>query len=742
MRLPLAAIILLITPATATSNTHTHHSTRLRSHLLNESYQKIVVPISNRPDGTLVEIGLRIFKVQHVDTSSGSLRLKVWLRLRWTDLRLAWDPADFGNVTQTHMRAAAITNDQDTDIWLPDVQPYNAGEAISSTLEPSIALVSSDGSVYWSRPGTLDVLCKYRGLNSFPFHNWLGCPIDFGGWMISGTYQGIELLDGGSELYDSEAGSEESAGSSYSEWSVGNMTAKVEPRIYPCCPNEPWPVVSYHITLSRASGTRWFYIMHLIVPSIIFATLALLACFLSPDSGERIGLCVTLLLAREFGKALMFDHLPICDEVLWINCFDLLNELFTCVPLIETLVVIFFYYRDSDFFSSTAKRLHARLRPAHNTAQMFSEDERESASARLLRQALDPPSPAEAPAAAEAIREAIREAAEEAPAAEAPAAEAPAAEDAGGLGGAGVSGWDVISAAPRRLAAGDGFSAKEYSRLIFLERLFFTLDLTDGREQCVRFEQVDRFLSFVAFDLTPSERARLIIHGQQNRLENLSDLASGEFYREQLSQISRAEFVRICFDALGDKTDKEIETAAATFVSAQKLRRKATLQRMQRFAVLIDVYFRMIALPTYGLTLMSFFLVIEEKDDPNNIYFPKDGVYHTNGTSASIEAQAGGLVLTITLVILILTLSRLYIYAGHRLVRTEQDEQSQRLVELLAAQQHGPAMRRLLERMQAMDEPAGLFGSSKALVQPEEATPRRQSQTKRKKQTNKPPVWR
>ena len=57
-----------------------------------------------RFDGTLVEIGLRIFKVQHVDTSSGSLRLKVWLRLRWTDLRLAWDPADFGNVTQTHAR--------------------------------------------------------------------------------------------------------------------------------------------------------------------------------------------------------------------------------------------------------------------------------------------------------------------------------------------------------------------------------------------------------------------------------------------------------------------------------------------------------------------------------------------------------------------------------------------------------------------------------------------------------------
>ena len=122
------------------------------------------------------------------------------------------------------MRAAAITNDQDTDIWLPDVQPYNTGEAVASTLEPSVALVFSDGRVYWSRPGILDVLCKFRGLNAFPFHRELRCPIDVGGWMLSGTFQGISLLDGGSTVYDAVA-NEDSSGSSCAARSSGAIMA-------------------------------------------------------------------------------------------------------------------------------------------------------------------------------------------------------------------------------------------------------------------------------------------------------------------------------------------------------------------------------------------------------------------------------------------------------------------------------------------------------------------------------------
>ena len=333
---------------------YAEHATNLRSYLQN-GYDKMIPPISNRTDvyqgktspsmaGTEVGVNMRVFKVESVDTASSHLRLKVWLRMQWSDLRLTWNPADYGNISQMQMRAAAITNDQDTDIWLPDVMPFNTGEAVASTLEPSVAIVWSDGTVYWSRPGILDVLCKFRGLNAFPFHHELRCPIDVGGWLLSGTLQGLKLLDGGFEVAGSDSStaavydtvsSEESSGSSYAEWHVGNITAELRSLTYPCCPSEPFPVIAYVVQLTR--NQSFFYNYYLLMPSVLFAVLALLSAFLPPDSGERLGFGVTLLLAREFSKALVQQLTPICDEELWIQHFDVINEIFTTLPVVATL---------------------------------------------------------------------------------------------------------------------------------------------------------------------------------------------------------------------------------------------------------------------------------------------------------------------------------------------------------------------------------------------------------------------
>ena len=41
-------------------------------------------------------MSIRFFKVQAVDASAGHMRLKVWVRMRWMDDRLSWEPAAFG----------------------------------------------------------------------------------------------------------------------------------------------------------------------------------------------------------------------------------------------------------------------------------------------------------------------------------------------------------------------------------------------------------------------------------------------------------------------------------------------------------------------------------------------------------------------------------------------------------------------------------------------------------------------
>ena len=39
---------------------------------------------------------------------------------------------------------------------------------------------------------------------------------------------------------------------------------------------------------------------------------------------------------REFSKALVQQLTPICDEELWIQHFDVINEIFTTLPVVAT----------------------------------------------------------------------------------------------------------------------------------------------------------------------------------------------------------------------------------------------------------------------------------------------------------------------------------------------------------------------------------------------------------------------
>ena len=115
-------------------------STRLRRDLL-AAYDKHAVPPSNRSAnlgvtfsaaGTDVELSLRIFKVVAVKAAEGSMQLKVWLRMTWQDLRLSWNPADYGGITKTFFWGDPSPGGVGSEIWTPDVQPY-AWVAFSKT---------------------------------------------------------------------------------------------------------------------------------------------------------------------------------------------------------------------------------------------------------------------------------------------------------------------------------------------------------------------------------------------------------------------------------------------------------------------------------------------------------------------------------------------------------------------------------------------------------------------------------
>lgn len=81
------------------------------------------------------------------------------------------------------------------DIWLPDLTAWNAKVGLMHSFDPTMAVVSNDGVVYWSRPGTLEALCRFSGLANFPYGN-LKCMIEVGGWSVGAQHMGLVAMPG------------------------------------------------------------------------------------------------------------------------------------------------------------------------------------------------------------------------------------------------------------------------------------------------------------------------------------------------------------------------------------------------------------------------------------------------------------------------------------------------------------------------------------------------------------------
>ena len=113
-------------------------------------------------------------------------------------------PAKYGNITKTHFWGDPAPTSGNSQIWIPDIQPYNGLKGIVATLDPAYARVEHTGDIFFSRPGTMNVMCKFSGLTAFPFDE-LKCGFEFGGWAWSGEQQGILLKGLGYDFSAQEA---------------------------------------------------------------------------------------------------------------------------------------------------------------------------------------------------------------------------------------------------------------------------------------------------------------------------------------------------------------------------------------------------------------------------------------------------------------------------------------------------------------------------------------------------------
>ena len=90
------------------------------------------------------------------------------------------------------------------------------------------------------------------------------------------------------------------------EWDIINVTARRKEKFYPCCP-QPYPDITFNITLRRRT---LFYSLNLIMPCLAISCLTVLVFYLPSDSGEKITLSISILLALTVFFLLLSDINP------------------------------------------------------------------------------------------------------------------------------------------------------------------------------------------------------------------------------------------------------------------------------------------------------------------------------------------------------------------------------------------------------------------------------------------------
>lgn len=109
------------------------------------------------------------------------------------------------------------------------------------------------------------------------------------------------------------------------------MPAKKNVILYGCC-SDPYPDITFTLHLKRRAS---FYIFNLLIPCMMISFLAPLGFYLPADSGEKVSLGVTVLLALTVFQLLVAESMPPSESV------PLIGEFRTSVlSLVQDVVIM------------------------------------------------------------------------------------------------------------------------------------------------------------------------------------------------------------------------------------------------------------------------------------------------------------------------------------------------------------------------------------------------------------------
>uniref|UniRef100_A0A3Q3VPF6 Uncharacterized protein n=1 Tax=Mola mola TaxID=94237 RepID=A0A3Q3VPF6_MOLML len=249
-----------------------HSEERLMNWLLGKNrYNPLIRPAANRTERVTVKLQVSLAQLISVNEREQIMTTNVWLTQHWVDYRLSWDPATYEGIDKLRIPSRHV--------WLPDIVLYNNADGTYEVTVFTNVIVLSNGSINWLPPAIYKSACKIE-VKHFPFDQQ-NCTLKFRSW----TYDHTEI----DLILKTEAASMDDFTPS-GEWDIlalpGRRTVN---------PLDPTYVdLTYDFIIKRKP---LFYTINLIIPCVLITSLAILVFYLPSDCGEKMTLCISVLLA-------------------------------------------------------------------------------------------------------------------------------------------------------------------------------------------------------------------------------------------------------------------------------------------------------------------------------------------------------------------------------------------------------------------------------------------------------------
>ncbi|WAQ98028.1 ACHA7-like protein [Mya arenaria] len=176
-----------------------------------------------------------------------------------------------------------------------DVDERNQVISTNVWLDQALAMVHNNGHVFWPPIVKLRSTCNID-ITYFPFDDQI-CKLKLGSW----AYDGFQV-----DLFSREHPVDLSNFVSNGEWELIHVSAIRNQITYPCCP-EHFPDITFHIHIRRRT---LYYTYNVIIPCVMLSMLALSGFWMRPDSGEKVTLGLTVLLAFSVFMLLVAENMP------------------------------------------------------------------------------------------------------------------------------------------------------------------------------------------------------------------------------------------------------------------------------------------------------------------------------------------------------------------------------------------------------------------------------------------------